>query len=489
MEGASGFFTLYRQPWSQRVIITTDDLVRHIQIIGTPIISNGRVIDINYNIDVKPSRKVRKTTITIDLQGNMLNEILDAATFIHGTLNLIDFPFTFNGQVLKKHTDMVQVYDDDFGTVWVAPATSFESVLFTNGVPFAKLSHYLAALLPKKIVNLVGSGIKINIKRGKYTPVQSRNRIYIEPEKKQALTSFFLTGIYYAIVESINRDWILPQPFIPFIDSEKNPQQLFLSRSISEENKDESYIVSYRPTGKHISIAEAINSVIIQNQYLKVPLTFEYIDIDDSVKKLIRRWFSNKKIVDEATAVKNKEFKEVLIDPLLPQFFSIFVEIYWTLGIELENMKKLIGTSFISNPKPPSVKIVDIGDVTIAGSYNRQTHTIKLQHDRVTDLTTAVIQKLIKLPKKTNYAIYIRDNDILARHIGDTNPTKTIIHELTHAALSQGHEQAGSHDTHLLTLDGDKKKWTFEDSSAKIYNLILQKGLLTELITRLKAIK
>jgi hypothetical protein len=288
-------------------------------------------------------------------------------------------------------------------------------------------------------------------------------------------------------VESINQKWILARQFIPFVDSWSDPNQLFLS--VGGEIVDESYIVSYRPNGKKRSIAEAINTIIANKLYSLGNVIFKNMDIDDSVKTLIRRWFWNKIISSPTTAAKNEEFEELSIDPLMQQFFSIFIEIYWTLGIELEKTKKLVGTSFMRNPKPPSCKIGQIGIGTVEGNYDSQTHTINLQYDTVEDLTTAVIKKLIKLPKKTNYAIYIRDNDILARHIGDTNPTKVIIHELTHAALSQGHQQAGAHDTHLLTLDGDKKNWTFEDSAAKIYNLVLQKGLLTELIKRLKSIK
>jgi hypothetical protein len=490
-EMGTGFFTVYRQPFSKQVMITTDDGHRKIQIIGDPIIVNGRVIDINYNISVHPTNNVRKTEITMIMNGKPVEEIVNAYIFMYGTLPLLDQNILVNDTMIFKPEPMIQVYDTDMGTVWVSTPTSFESQLFTNGVPFAKLSDYLSALGLERRVT-VGAGIKINMKRGSYTPVQSRNRIYIEPEKKEHLEKFILNGIYYAMIESINQGWLKMDDYIPFSDSEADPKQLNFSYYIDDPSRflltHNSYL---EDTSKYaLSIGVLINYIITNTEDWSKENLFVVLTHSDLIEKLptiavqqiIFKWFSNKPVGPKEKIINTIQDVETNINnnPLIYKFFSNFIILFWHFGQKLEQNQVIIGSSFSKSSAPK----LTIENLNALGHFDSSENKIALATKYLSehDLTSS-INKLIEKYKVESESIasYIKNDTVLREYIGTTNVPKVIIHELAHAWRHQEHSASGAHDVHEMTIEGITKLYTFDDSASKVYNLILQQGLWTDL--------
>lgn len=71
--------------------------------------------------------------------------------------------------------------------------------VLTDGYPFKPLEIFLneEELLPAELAQEVGRGWCLNLPKGSYTPVQSRMRVHMTKEAKEALKTFLLDWIYY----------------------------------------------------------------------------------------------------------------------------------------------------------------------------------------------------------------------------------------------------------------------------------------------------
>jgi len=233
-EMGSGFFNVYRYPWSKEVIIQTYIDEGSFTISAIPDVKNKRVVDIDYKLTVSNSTRANNgTIITVllnDIGDGMITLITDAFMFcrnylgvIHGTRILV------NGQKINQPIE--SAFDNDFGSIKIGKENSFISSLQTNGIPFSDLASYLKALdhYPQDLIDAVSTGYVVDIYKGNYTPVQSRNRIFLEPDKKLDLFAFLNKGLQKAMTLAIVKNYVPKSKrgnYIPNFNSRSTVSQL-----------------------------------------------------------------------------------------------------------------------------------------------------------------------------------------------------------------------------------------------------------------------
>jgi len=77
----------------------------------------------------------------------------------------------------------------------------------TNGVPFADLTKYVGALniISAELMSEIGIGLIIDVSRAYYTPVQTRNKIYMKTGQKYRLIDFLRDSFYLYLMYRLSK--------------------------------------------------------------------------------------------------------------------------------------------------------------------------------------------------------------------------------------------------------------------------------------------
>lgn len=504
-EMGSGFFNVYRQPWSSGVLVETSTGDQSYRILGLPLIKKGRVVDIRY--EITPSDPApRGTRITVEFSEADIKKITSlmasAEIFSRSYLSVIpsSSPLTFNGDPISVPI-IYENKEDDVGT-YSFTTNNVPSSLLTNGVPFASLRDYLEALnfLPVSVLNEVSTGYIFNLNKGLYTPVQSRNRIFIDPEKRAKLIAFFRNGIFLTTMKRIaigNISREKAEQYIPFFNSRGDARQLKVSVPFGSKTLSSFFL---RTTiGTDSSLNRLINDGIefIGNKGdMKRFNSYIYTGnpyLHPLIRKVVTMWFENK-TATEYTASKpiisavipvtgaNPTGKVVKKVSNFQLFLGLFSQNFWYSGVVLETRGRIKGT-FFSNRLPPEIDFVE--GTGFGGRYLPFDHLIQINttYFPIAPLEKAVNEVVaVYRTRPSDGTMIIRENSALNAFLGISVPSKTLIHEMSHAWRKSNHNVNGAHADITLTIDGKTNTYSFDEAATKVYELIILHGLWDQVL-------
>lgn len=478
-EMGTGFFNVYRQPWTKFVIIRTvvDGTCYFVK--ATPLVRDNIVYDIEYNMQVSKITEENSTVISIVLKKNielLARTITDAFIFTGSYLSIIrcanlrlnEKPITSNYQ---------NCYSDEYVDVYTINDRNVVSFVLTNDIPFCNLEVFIKDFQSSddEMVKLVSSfclnSIVVNVKKGAYVPSQARTKINIPHTLLTTFGACLKHGIYNAIL-SLYVQNLYPRDnyVIELSDSESSISQLKISK-YSKSN-----ILKY-PFGTLNGIGNNIREIIngLINKILKDEMTIDQIDQSSLLGKAVYKWFSNKKLKEE----KNKSVYKGP-EPRESSILQRFVDIYW----RYVNRQIDIGRIKIDrrpNPLAPKVFMVPLG--TVRGCYIRDNHTLCFGIGHYDD--EEFRRELMKFKTKgiINNVAAFSVNNVISKFLSPSIPAVTLLHELGHAIQGQSHNES-SHGTTSIKID-TSDYLEFDEMCIEIYKLCVQDGVIMEFITSL----
>lgn len=509
-EMGTGFFNVYRQPYCSQVIIRTNDL----HITAKPILNDGQVYDIEYNVGFAVKQLGTEITIFFTPMSNekIIDLLVDIQTTAHTLAVICPFPTYVQSQLqsITKHL----VYEDEVLTVYVTEQ-SVVSYVLTNGVPFGLLMPFAE----NSIDGFANSdnyplsmNVILNLKKGQYIPTQSRHRM-------QGITgqiSSIITGLWYALTYKLIRpEW---KSILKIYLSQSDAKSSISSLKNYNGSSIKSFISSHggdncTPCGKEMFYGQH-KLINVHNQ-----LNDEMIDVNISflIRETIKLLGSNFVTSDNITNVFNKilDVRQVnkdkinydLIHSLLQVFFkhktndkqpdrtdtinintqkvdvhdierilSRFVQVYYTIG------QRLSIPNITFPAQIPTILIKDMEDDTL-GYYINATHSIHINQDIIVSsiqslrsswkhLTSLYNDNKISLMVQTIYTSPWSDI------IGNIFPMSTVVHELQHSIWRNNHQATGVHEPMLI--DGQRR--TYDEVCQFVYEKILAAGFWSQMM-------
>ncbi len=511
-EMGTGFFNVYRQPYTKHVLMITNNII----IKATPIIDQKRVIDIKYEV-ARSKKTLKGTSIRIvidDLPKEMIIRMnVDVHLYVHNMLSFSEYPVYLNNK--KVHINTINIYESNVGIAKIMKVPS-TSIISTNGIPLTDLIQYVSGIFPGKISVDLYMGIIIDIKKDYYIPVQSRNKLAKMSNDTNLSTfkNFILSALYHCLLYKIDTQPELFTKYLPNAHSVAQIDQLVGwsgSRMIGINNINATSMPYIKTTATfdifinydiilYISLESIINNLMNMYRNNGVNVTYDntekYLNlmIDPSeitARSIVHKWFDNKQHshVDVAKkiniAVKGEDAKLLVIIRNLEKILNHFIDTYYKIGRVL----KFQGLPVFTD-QPPVLEFM-ILDRSEKGHYSIVENQINFNVAHWANLVLPFMNsfnefiRLYKLDK--NKAIqYFRLNGNIKNIIGNTYPANTLIHELQHSILRTDHVSGGTVDIHGindLTYDGKTNAYSFDDGCRWVYNHILSHGFLDEFMS------
>ena len=456
-EIGSGFFVVYKNATIVN-IHTVFDKVETI-IVDQPLLSLGRVVDIDRNLEKKDTKKPNGTTITVYFNSTNPEEDLTAMiSFCQNSLPLASDSVVLNEEALKIETHKVPDYNGRGVLTARSSSASFESMLLTNGVPFTTLlESSIGKNLGDYLKPFIATDLVIDLLSG-FSPTQSRTKIRIENEKDLIIALY--DAIYYRILElqlekpdenyvqnftsTAPANQILPPAGkSPFVDNLND----FLWYHIPGSPP---HMIRY--TNLH---ADPTGDINLAN--VVVPLFFGSSPVMGTSSPLQLRvgkmWIANKSLEKSKPGVDIN--------------FSTKGNVQVSFKEEALNFAKSFTNAFckVLERKVPEVRIALFEDGT-RGSFSPEEDIIRLSSTLVAttppkELTADSILGYIE----ANASIY-----------GKRFPAAVLIHELEHHRRNSEHTP----DSHgNQTIDG--KNMTFDECANYFYNQALRLNLISRI--------
>ncbi len=542
-EMGTGFFNVYRQPYSNKVVIETRDLV----IVATPIldVNKKRVLDIEYSFSVIPERQNRRRTDIRVVFNNLptsarVSVLIDANTFIRSTLGYLPYPVSYNGVNVAGERKLM--YEDAIGKCYAMMGIKNTSLLLTNGIPMGELVPFIRSVAndtPTTSNYDLYTGMIIDLNKGYYTPSQSRNRMVKGSETTQekerlkrfvrsCITNYLTWYVHHATFVDNNESVI--EEYLPNTSSKVDLNQ-FLPYIGSHTKKifgDPYTFREHRSIGQFIPLVRGEilrfkkEGEITQSDYRKViytpgamKLKLAY-DVRDELQAtptgrlgidLLEKWFVGKKLVAEqvrqtlvtdvtsttstSTTSTSTSSNAVVISErdalLINRFTDIlrkYLKVYYTIG-------RRVTFEGLSFDKVPNVKVMVINE-SAGAHYVPREHIIEVNYtylkkhlDEFLLSWDAFIEKA-KINKITavNYA---KTDAYFRRYIGLVYPHASLmIHEIQHALRGTDHTSAtlephGPATIKIGTVTHTNA--TFEEGCNLVCSAIIGEGLWLELLS------
>lgn len=486
-EIGTGFFNVFRQPESSKVIIDTVFNNKRTIIQAIPVLKNNLVDDIDYTIQREDTLEKNGTLITIFFNPNypkIVQSIADAQVYAMNYLGFTGVDTYINN--IKIEQGIYKVYETELGTIYLTNNNSTQSFVMTNNVPFSPLKAFSMQfpLIYHILLKAGNTRVIINFNKKVYTPVQSRTKVNISDKLEKGITQFINNGLFLCVIEMYNRNEIRSEDdIINNTSSNKNIRQLafsirenllpdFGNKEYSRSEQIPNFYIRYLFEDE-VFIREIINNNItdiIEN----IPLKYENSIISNAVKK----WFSNKQISKPApenvvimhtlTTVKS----QLVAVPFT--IFQSFIDLYWDIYKTLLEDKTVIGP--LVNKDPPQIIIGETKN-EYEGYYNKEKHIIFLNKDWYNiDQLIETLGEIRKLDKDD--AIYQFRLKLMAL-FSPVLPATTFIHELLHAV--QGDEHMIDHNVGNLIING-QKDLSFDTCAVAVYSEVLKRGLINKFL-------
>lgn len=495
-EMGTGFFNVYRQPWTKFIVIRTIyNGISHL-IKAKPLVNDKLVYDIEYSLEISETNLENSTTITIFLYDDKIQLsqlITDAHIFTNTYLSFISSAIVkLNGKIVKR--DYSICYQSELLDIITIKDNSTMSHVMTNDIPFISLQDFINSIDNKNLTiianKLCNTSIIVNLKKDIYKPTQSRSKVNIDKTKKPMLEKLLFEGLIYGIMSLYSNDlYIYPDDVIPHTSSESDPIQLKLS-VYGDNNYFTTYNSKFTLNGfTYDSILDLINDFIDRlygdiytDKYTKItykniktsnPSTL--IDRSTLLGRVVYKWFSNKNTDNNLDGQ---------LRPKLPNrnFTTLqkFVDIYWKMFHQLvdEKIVKIIKPRF----DPPKIISADML-TTILGFYTKETHQIEL-NDYYYDMKI-LDDELLKIKGKdiNKISSMFNINDIFSKYFSPCKPASTLLHEIGHAFLSSSHNDS-FHGIQNVTIN-NSEKLEFDDMCVRIYILCVERGLMNNFLAKI----
>lgn len=236
-EIGSGFFNVYRG--ASKVMITTTRDGETITMIDTPILdpsNNTRVLDIQRCASVsKTPSQPNGTTILIQSKhtdDTLTSVAIDAITFCRDTIGLInDAKFiTLNNESIS--IPLTKIFENEHFEFHMSKY-NFTSYIMTKGVPFAPLHNYITSLGLfnefKWLLDQFRMNVRLNIKSGVFTPVQTRTKIGLSDENILILVRSMLRAMFFVVLYRIENGLLEEKEidsYLQYYSSNSSPGQV-----------------------------------------------------------------------------------------------------------------------------------------------------------------------------------------------------------------------------------------------------------------------
>lgn len=222
-EIGSGFFNVYREAIGVFIVTTVDGETT--EILDTPILdpNNQRIIDIQRCARVIRTGAPNGTIIFIQARytdETFIPAAIEAVTFARDTIGLISEAklVTLNKEPIS--IDLVKIYENQYFEFHMS-TRAFSSYIMTKGVPFAPLYKYFTAMGFFKnfdwLLDKFRLGVRLNVKAGVFTPVQTRTRIGLSDENTNILIISMLKALPFTILFRMENKLIDEKEYDDFI--------------------------------------------------------------------------------------------------------------------------------------------------------------------------------------------------------------------------------------------------------------------------------
>ncbi len=521
-EMGTGFFNVYRQPFTKYVLIITNDLI----IKATPVISNLRVVDIVYEVQASkhPFTGTRIHIVLNSLSEQVLIRLnVDINLYVHNMLAYTPYPIYLNGTIV--HSKTTTIYESNIGSVKMMDIPS-PSLISTNGIPMTDLVEYVTGIFGKQMAQELYMDIIIDIKKDYYMPVQSRSRLAVSTDKyiSSVFQNFIGMALYQALLYKINNNNNLLSKYMPNIYSNANLNQFFgwsgsdiigfgniyltnipyiktvgifnfkkIKFDGVQYNEHDTYVL-------YVSLTTMIQMLVRLYNYHNKKITHDqterYINMmldpsEITAKDILHKWIDHK--INKKTQVpqsivmptSNEEAKLVVSIRGMEKILNRFINVYYDIGKSLP-----FRTLPTFSSDAPVLEFM-ILDPTVNGHFDGNDNKIRFN---VVAWKNSILpfmnsfNELVRLYKDNVTAAiqYFRLNSDIKNIIGNVYPANTLIHELQHSILKTDHSNIGSVDIHGindLTYDGVIKPYGFDEGCRFVYGQILTHGFLDKFLS------
>ncbi len=534
-EMGSGFFNVYRE--SSYVVIETELNNNHYISYDTPIIENGRVVDVLRRVKYNPNVIESGTSITVVCKNKTKEQRLDYLAQARYTSEKILSQISyFNNLLINANlynfaltSSKELMFTIGYFDVYIINATStFPSYLMTKGIPFAPLEKYYTSFGPD-VQEMMLNNIIINIRQGGYTPVQTRTRINMPKNVKEQFEKVLVYAAFAKSLLKVSLDDDVRKWVYPNYDSKGNASSLtkysseynigmnpYLSLIFQFVNFDLFEVGRYTRD----NITQYTNQLIkelgdddpreakIKKRLEKKVDTFnlsKYPFIQIRAATLLLEWISTKNIIEcgakknEKRDKKNKKRKkedssseESSDDDKeeIDQEITPYVEIFAKVFVEKAINSKIVGWT------SQSLKIVEANSNGVskgaAGYFslsNKSLHIVtKLwSKEQRKEFVKAIynIESEEQLSKLTS-----KESSRWHSNFAYIFPSSTTIHELEHARRAVAHSMS-SHQSLNVSLwpDDIQTERTFDQCANAVFSKVISDGFYPELYLRYRKAK
>ena len=489
-EMGTGFFNVYRQPWTRFIVIESIYNGVKKTVKATPLSNENVVYDIEYKIIIERTELPNSTTISIFLEksNTLLSQMItDAFIFTNSYLSFIKSAIIrLNGSIVKKNYTVCYPENDpriptqqfnQIGDIMTIEDPTTLSYVLTNDIPFMPLMEFISSFNNPLITNMVNkfgrNSIVINLNKNIYKPTQARSKIQFVPEYLSLVNSFVGFGIYNAILFLYERDhYFNPDEIIMHTKSMVKPTQLKLSLNNDSiiQSLDYPYLI-YLETGNP-TLYRNNNVMSLINNAIDRKVDYKNIDQSTIAGRILYKWFSNKNEIDKKDdlvliKVQDKEFSSM----------QIFINIYWRLFHQLIDEKIII--SLKPNIKPPKIYLGKL-DPGVLGQYNTKLHKIVLSSSHYDEESFVSELSKIKGIKLSSITTMFNINHIFSKYFSPCKPANCLLHEIGHAFTNSCHSDS-YHDTTNIKIR-NSNHLSFEDMCVQIYQLCVERDLINEFL-------
>jgi hypothetical protein len=525
-EMGSGFFNVYRE--SSLVIINTNYDGTNYVSYDTPIVENGRVVDVLKTVYIRDS--VNNGT-NIIVRSNKVTEASlseNIGTLQYTTENIIsqvslfnDIGLSINGaKPALKSSNKTHMFSIGYFDVYFIEGTKYPSYVFTKGIPFAPLVNFYGKY-DKSVIMDIESSIIVNIRHGGYTPVQTRTRLNlpdtIEDQFKKLLSYIVFVkdmSLMYDDSEKGlkpgHKKWMYPnldstamanqmsrQLWVALINDASVNFLNYINFDLLEKGFSADNTLTYY-TNKLIVILGDENPrddhvmVRIKKEVSKFNLS-PYPEVRKLGEYLLLKWISNKNAsIPRSPAPKagGKIGKKVIVD-VDPDEPDKLMEPYVKIWIETYRDKAISAGIYGWNKS--DVFNIEVGkseeNENALGYFDSSKKLIYINTILWSDKDRKEIVSQVKNIKST-FDFQNLPNEKWANYFSFRYPASTIPHELEHARRKDSHE-AGGHDITRKSLwNGDNAtERTFDQSCNDVFSKVISEGFYDELLKRYKTAK
>lgn len=539
-EMGTGFFNVFRQPWSRSVKLVSYVNNKRIEWLATPVVnSNKRVTDISYQMNVEPAvGRGRGTLITVNYNQasreqnitSKINALLFTKTCI---VPAIGFKVTLNAEKLER-PQIVVFWSDKIKVTVFTDKLLLRSTLATNGAPLSFLKDLVFdnvvnsrpgyPLLDARLSYEITSDMQLDILKGFYKPVQSRDKIILE--KSRSLEKDLLQGMTNAVIykQTANDDCYEKlkksgdfEVMLHFASRAEFTQLLDMGKERDFTNSKFTIDDLYNPLicfSRYSDVASTLAQLLYSKKDTDVggaPLEVRFNELTkphlwaqkrELLKTFIRThlikripqlgenfensypgryivyWFTNKPMSSRSNAkTPSKMMSMKKIDHPAGAYLTTYVQSLWAIGKAITHKKFFPGAC-------PKVIFQENMECTLLGYYSKGEHAIKFNtrnfnSKQIENVLEEGLRKARRAASEKGTAFVTSIDGDMPQFFSLALPLSVLYHELEHAWRGEvhGNGSEGFHGSLILNFD-IPKRYDFDDAAIVMMQEIVKNGFV-----------